>query len=273
MFFSTITALLALLGALLAGLYGLLAALTLALILSIVLYLKSDSIILNIYKAEPSNDYKLLDMLKRLAREAQIPVPRLYIVKTTHFMPNAFATGRDPEHSSIAVTGSLLSLNDDEIEAVMAHEVSHIRNRDTLANTLAAATGFVIAYPAQLGYWHLFLEGGETRSGSQITGMIIMALFAPLAAFLVRMAVSASREYRADYVAALLTKSPRSLARALEKIHDASSQKSLRGPAATSHIWIANPFERDWFTDLFSIHPTVRERMKRLLELEGRGLE
>jgi heat shock protein HtpX len=273
MLLSTITTLLALLGGLLGGIYGVIAALILSPVLSFALYLKAESIILNIYRAEPSNDYKLLDMLKKLAREARIPVPRLYLVKTTHFMPNAFATGRDPEHSSIAVTGSLLSLNDDEIEAVLAHEVSHIRNHDTLVNMLAATIGFAIAYPAQLGYWYLFLEGGETRPGSQITGMILMALFAPLAAFFVRMATSASREYRADYVAALLTKRPRSLARALEKIHDAASQKPLRGPAATSHLWIASPFHRDWFNGLFSAHPHVRERMKSLLELEGRGLE
>ncbi len=273
MLLTTIAALLALLGGLLAGAYGVVLALILALVLGFILYMKSESIILNMYRAEPSSDYKLLDMLKKLAREARIPLPRLYVVKTTHFMPNTFATGRNPEHSSIAVTGSLLSLRDDEIEAVLAHEVSHIRNRDTLVSMLAAAAGFAISYPAQLGYWYLFLEGGETRSGSQITGMILMALFAPLAAFLVRMAISESREYRADYVAALLTKRPRSLARALEKIHYAASQKPLRGPVATAHLWMASPFHRDWFTNLFSTHPPVRERMKRLLELEGRGLE
>jgi heat shock protein HtpX len=273
MLLSILTALLALAGGLLGGLYGVIAAIALASMLNFSVYLKADSIILRMYRAEPSNDYKLLEMLKGLAREAKIPVPRLYVIKTTHFMPNAFATGRDPGHSAIAVTGSLLSLGEDEIEAVLAHEVAHIRNRDTLVNMLAATIGGAIAYLAQLGYWYLFLEGGNMRSGSQITGLIFMVLFAPLAAFFVRMAISRSGEYRADYVAALLTKRPRSLARALEKIHNAVSQKPLKGPAATSHLWIANPFHRDWFTRLFSTHPPVRERMKRLLELEGRGLD
>jgi heat shock protein HtpX len=273
MILTTIAAPLALLGGLLAGLYGVALALILALILGLTLYIKSESVILNIYRAEPSSDYKLLDMLKKLAREAQIPLPRLYMIKTTHFMPNAFAAGRDPEHSSVAVTGSLLSLMDDEIEAVLAHQISHIRNRDILASTLAAAMGYVISYPAQLGYWHLFLEGGNTRSGSHITGMMLMAIFAPPAAFLVRMAIPKSRDYRADYVAALLTKRPRSLARALEKIHDAASQKPLRAPTATSHLWMASPFHRDRFTKMFSTHPPVRDRMKSLLELEGRSLE
>lgn len=273
MLLSTVTAPLALLGGLLGGLYGAITGLALAAILNFYLYLKSDSLILGMYGAEPSGDYKLLDVVKRLAREARIPVPRLYIIKTTHFMPNAFAAGRDPEHSAIAVTASLLNLKDDEIEAVLAHEVAQIRNHDTLTRTLAATLGWIVSYPAQLGYWYLFLEGGDMRSGSQITGLALMWLFAPPAAFLVRVAVPGSGEYRADHVAALLTKRPRPLARALEKIHGTVSKRPLRGVAATSHLWIANPFHRDWFSNLFLTHPPVRERMERLLETEGRGLE
>jgi heat shock protein HtpX len=273
MLLSTITAVMVLIGVLSGGLYGAAMAISLALVLGFYLYLRSGSVILRMYRAEPSDDYKLADMVKNLAREARIPVPRLYVIRTTHFMPNVLATGRDPEHSAIAVTGSLLSLKDDEIEAVLAHEVARIRNKDTLVNTMVAAAGFAIAYLAQRGYWHLFLEGGEMRSGSHLTGMILMGLFAPPAAFLIRMSVSHSGDYRADYVAALLTKRPRSLARALEKIQDAVSQKPLRAHVATTHLWIVSPFHGDWFTRMFSTHPPVRERMKRLLELEGRGLD
>lgn len=271
-FLSTLAALIVLLGGILGGLYGVALALVLAFALSLAMCLKSDSMLLGMYKASPSDDYKLLGMLKNLVREAKIPVPKLYVIKTTHFMPNAFATGQDSAHSAIAVTSSLLSLKDDEIEAVLAHEIAHIRNRDALVNTLAATIGGAIEYPAQICYWHLFLEKGNSHMIFQIAGMIVMAIFAPIAAFFVMMAVSSSQEYRADYVAVLLTKRPRSLARALEKIHDAISQKPLRGSAATSHMWIANPFYEDRFTGLFSTHPPVRERIKRLLELDGRSL-
>jgi heat shock protein HtpX len=270
---SLLTAILALAGGHVAGPFGAAGALAIAFILNFILYWKSDSIVLGMYRAEPTNDYKLLNMVKNLAREAKLPVPRLYVMKTSHYMPNAFATGRNPEHSAIAVTASLLDLKDDEIEAVLAHEMAHIRNRDTLVNMLAATIGGAIAYLAQMGYWYLFMEGGDMRSSGHMIGIILMVVFAPISAFLVRMAISRSGEFRADYIAALLTKRPRSLARALEKIHDAAAQKPLRGSAATSHLWIANPFHRDWFTSLFSTHPPVKERIKKLLELEGRAVE
>ena len=270
---SILTALLALVGWLIGGPIGAGIAIALSAILNFAMFLKADSIVLRMYRARPSDDYKLKEMLKKLAREAKIPEPRLYVIKTTHFMPNAFATGRDPKHSAIAVTASILDLKDDEIEAVLAHEVAHIRNRDTLANVLAATIGGAIGFIAQIGYWQLFMEGGDMESGSHLTGIILIAIFAPLAAFMIRMAISRSQEYRADYTAALFTKRPRSLARALEKIHDAASQKPLKGSAATSHLWIANPFRKDRFTGLFSTHPPLRERIRKLLELEGRGTD
>ena len=272
MLLSVMTALLALVGGLMGGLLGAAAALVLAFVLNFIMYWKSDSIILRIYNAQPIDDYKIKHMLKGLAREAKIPVPRIYLIKTTHFMPNAFATGRNPENAAIAITGSLLNFRDDEIEAVLAHEMAHIRNRDTLVNMLAATLGGAIAYLAKMGYWYMFFDGGDMRSGSHFTGMILVVIFAPISAFMIRMAISRSMEFRADYVAALLTKRPRSLARALEKIDDSVRQKSLRGSAATSHMWIANPLHKDWFTKLFSTHPPTKERIKRLMDMEGRTL-
>ena len=273
MLLSTITAVIILIGALAGGVYGAAAAFMFSLAIILFLYIKSESLVLGIYRAEPSDDYKLTEMLKRLAREAKIPVPRLYIVKTTHFMPNSLSVGRGPDNAAVVITGSLLSLKDEEIEAVLAHEVAHIRNKDTLVNMVAATLGTAIAYLSQVGYWNLFLEGGETRSGSHLTGMMLMVMFAPLAALLIRLSVSHSEEYRADYFAALMTKKPRYLARALEDIHEAISKKPLRGHAATAHLWIANPLHDDWFNNMFSTHPPVRERVKKLLELEGRGIE
>lgn len=272
MLLTTLTALLAIIGGIIGGLFGVITAMVIAIILYSYFYARADAIILKIYRAEPNEDFKIIEILKKLAREAQIPLPKLYLIKTTHFMPNAFALGRDREHSSIAVTGSLLNLKDDEIEAVLAHEVAHIRNNDTLVNMLSSAIAGVIAYPAQLAYWNLYLEGGNVRSGNYLLGIIFMVIFAPIAAFFIRMVMSKKQEYRADYVAALFTKRPRSLARALEKINDSISQKPLKGPAATSHLWIANPLNKDRFNNLFSTHPSIRKRMQKLLELEGRGL-
>lgn len=272
MLLSMLTAILAFVGWLVGGFIGAALAIVLAFAINFAVYWKSDSIILRMYRAEPMDDYKIKKMLKGLSREAKIPVPRLYMIKTSHFMPNAFATGRNPKNAAVAITGSLLDLKDDEIEAVLAHEVAHIRNRDTLANMIAATLGGAIAYLAQMGYWYLFLEGGDMRSGSHLTGMVLIVIFAPLSAFMIRMAISRSMEFRADYFAALITKRPRSLARALEKIDDAVSQKPLKGSAATSSLWIGNPFKQDWFTRLFSTHPSTRERIKRLIEMEGRTL-
>lgn len=273
MIFSTLTALFALAGGLAGGLFGVIAAVAVALIVNFAFYLKAESIIFRIYQARPNDDYKLKGMLKKLAREAGIPVPGLYAVKTTHFMPNAFATGRNPRHAVVVITGSLLSLRDDEIEAVLAHEVAHIRNHDMLINMLAAAIGGTIAYLAQMGYWYLFLGGGGTRSGSHMLGTVLIMIFAPLPVFLIRMSIPRSMEYSADYTAVLFTKKPRALARALEKIQDSIKEKPLRGYAATSHLWTVNPILSDWFTKLFSRHPPTEERIKRLLELEGRPLE
>ena len=271
--FSIMFAIFALVGGLIGGFYGAVIAIAIALMINLIAWWGSDSMILGLYQAKPTDDYKIKEMVKKLAREAKIPEPKLYIIKTSHFMPNAFSTGRSMNSSAIAVTGSLLHLKDDEINAVLAHEIGHIRNKDTTTMMLAAALGGAIAYIAQMAYWYLIFEGGDTREGTHILGMVAVAIFAPLAAFMIRMAISRQMEYRADYFAALITKRPRSLVRALEKISDAVDTKPLKATAATSHLWIVNPLRVDFFTKLFWTHPPVKDRMKRLLELEGRVME
>jgi heat shock protein HtpX len=271
MLLSVLTAILGLFGWLFGGFPGVAIALALAFALNSFIYWKSDSLVLRMYGAKPAEEPRLDGMLKGLAREAGIPVPRLYMIEGTS-IPNAFATGRSPSSSAIAVTRPLLEFRDDEIGAVLAHEVAHIRSRDTLVNVIAATIGGAIGFLAQMAYFGLYLDG-DSRSGSNLISLLLLAIFAPIAAFMVRMAISRKSEFRADYLGTLFTKSPRSLVRALEKIEDAASSRPMRGPAATSHLWIVNPFSRNWFTGLFSTHPPVRERMKRLLEMEGRVLE
>lgn len=247
------------------GIAGMTVALVLAFIVNFFAYWFSDKIVLRMYGAKPSTHIDLQDMIKRLARDARIPVPKLYVIDSD--VPNAFATGRNPEHAAIAYTKGLLSLGDDEIEGVLAHEISHIKHRDTLIQVMAASIAGAISYIAQIGYWSLFMRRDSNDEGN-IIGIILIIVFAPIAAMLIRLAISRSREYKADYGAALITKKPRALASALEKISGIVKQHPLRrGSAATAHLFIVNPFRQDWFSNLFSTHPPVEERVRRLREM------
>ncbi len=247
------------------GFSGMLIALLLAVVVNLLSYWYSDTIVLKMYRARPSRHIEIENMVKKLCREAKIPEPKLYVIPTD--APNAFATGRDPAHSAVAYTQGLLRLKDEEIEGVLAHEIAHIKNRDTLIQVMAATIAGAIAYIAQWGYWSLFFHG-DSREQANIAGIIAIVIFAPLAAMLLRLALSRSREYKADYQGALLTKRPRALASALEKISDYVRHKPLRNASsATSHLFIVNPFRQDWFNSLFSTHPPVEERVKRLREM------
>lgn len=243
------------------GFGGMLIALIFAILINFASYWYSDKIVLKIYNAKPTRDEELNSLVKKLAQEAKIPKPRVYIVPTE--VPNAFATGRNPEHAVIAVTHGLSSLDKEEMEGVLAHEISHIRNRDILISTVAATVAGAISYLAQIGYWSLFFGGGRRGEGS-IFGLIFIIIFAPLAALIIRMAISRSREYKADFTAGILTKKPLALASALKKISAIARQRPIQGSTATSHLWIVNPFHTDWFTGLFATHPPVESRVKRL---------
>jgi len=261
----TLTGILLVVGFLIGGVLGMGIALTFAVVINLVSYWYSDRIVLKMYKAKPSKREDLNEMVERLALEAKIPKPRVYEVKTK--VPNAFATGRSPKHAAVVVTEGLLDLDKDEIEGVLAHELGHIKNRDILVSTLAATIAGAIAFLAQMGYWSLFMGAGGRRSEGNIIGLILIIIFAPIAALLVRMAISRAREYRADRTGVLLSKNPRGLASALRRISEFAERNPLRGSSATSHMWIVNPFHRDWFTGLFSTHPPLRKRIERLEEM------
>ena len=243
-----------------AGSAGALIALVLAIIINFIAYWNSDKFAISAYRAVPANDPRLAKAVDKLVRESKIPRPKLYIVKSP--VPNAFATGRNPQHSAIAVTEGLLKLTDDELEGVLAHEIAHIRNRDTLVSVLAATIAGTISYIAMLAYYNLVL-GGRREGGNQVLYLFLMIIFAPLAALLVKLAISRSREYSADRSAAGMTKKPEALASALRKISSAPKSQ-IQGPAATSHLWIVNPFKGDWFHQMFSTHPPIERRIERL---------
>lgn len=255
-------------GWLIGGITGMGIALIFAVLINFVSYWYSDTIVLKIYRAKPYDNKELKKIVADLAQEAEIPAPPLYIVDTQ--VPNAFATGRNPNHSAIAVTKGILDLDKNELKGVLAHEMSHIKNRDTMISTIAATIAGAISFLAQMAYYSLFLGGGNDRRGQgNIVGLIIMVIFAPIAATLVRLAVSRDREYKADLTGALITKEPQYLASALRKIHDTAKDYPIKGPAATSHLWIVNPFKGDWFIGMFSTHPPVEKRIARLREMDG----
>ncbi len=252
-------------GFLTGGAIGMTIAFVLALVLNLGAYWFSDRVVLGVYRAKPSENSRLKSILAGVAKEAKIPAPKLYEIGGN--APNAFATGRSPKHAVVAVTKGLLDLKDEEIEGVLGHEVSHIKNHDMLVATLAATIGGAVAYLAQIGYFMMFSR--DRGNQANVIAIVLIAVFAPLAVLLVRLAISRGREYGADRTGALLTKKPKALASALRKISEMSERNPMRGSSATANMWIVNPFHRDWFTGLFSTHPPIQKRIERLEELAG----
>ncbi len=257
-----LTGLLLAVGFLFAGTAGMTIAFVMALAINFFSYWYSDKIVLAIYGAKPSDNKTLNDIVSRVAKRAEIPKPKVYIVENG--TANAFATGRDPKHAAVAATRGILdALTEDELEGVLAHEISHVKNRDTLVSTIAATIGGAIAFLANMAWYSLFFS--RSRGGNAI--LIPMIILAPLAAMLVRTAISRGRESHADYTGAMITRRPLALASALEKISSISSHHPMRGNAATSHLWIVNPFKADTFVKLFSTHPSTEKRVAALKKL------
>lgn len=265
---ATLTAILLAVGFFFAGIFGMTVGLLFAFAINLVSYWYSDRIVLRIYRAKETKDKDLNEMVESLAREGGIPKPRVYIVPSD--VPNAFATGRNPKHAAVAITEGLNSLSRDEMEGVIAHEISHIKNNDILVQTIAATIAGAISYIAQIGYWSLFMNDGEESNG--VLGLVLVIIFAPIAAMLVKMAISRRREYKADFTGATLSKKPAALASALRKISETSRKKPMHASNATSHLWIVNPFKQDWFSNLFSTHPPVNRRIAKLERLAAKGI-
>lgn len=249
-------------GFFIAGVVGMIFALVLAFAINFVSFWYSDRIVLRIYRAKRADDKELEDVVGSMAREAGIPRPDVYVIPSD--VPNALATGRDPQHAAVAVSEGLKALSREEMKGVIAHEISHIKNRDTLIQTVAATIAGAISFMAQLGYWSLFFDRNRRDQGGFILGALLIIIFAPLAALIVKMAISRRREYRADFGGAIISKHPLELASALRKISKVSREKPMHASPATSHMWIVNPFKQDWFTSLFSTHPPIQKRIAKL---------
>ncbi len=233
-----------------AGIAGVTIGLIIALLTNFVSYWYSDKIVLWMYRAKKTDDKRINSIVEKISKKAGIPKPETYIVDTD--VPNAFATGRSPKHSAIAVTRGLMErLDTDEIEGVLAHEMSHIKNRDTLVSTLAATLAGALTWLAYLFYF------GDDRERNGLS-FVLLFLLAPLAASLIRLAISRNREYLADQTGAMLS-DPLELASALEKISSANGK--MKGNKATAHMFIVNPFSGASMMELFSTHPPTEKRI------------
>jgi heat shock protein HtpX len=267
---AVLTAMLVLIGGAIGGQQGMVIAFVIALAMNFFSYWYSDKIVLAAYGAKPIDEAeapRLYAIVHRLATRAGIPMPRVYMVPSE--TPNAFATGRNPQHAVVAVTeGIMRILDEEELEGVLAHELSHVKNRDILISTIAATLAGAITYLAHMAQWAAMF-GGRSRDdeegGSNPIAMILLAILAPIAAMLVQMAVSRSREFQADATGARVAGKPWGLAKALEKLQMANEAVPMADATpATAHLFIVNPLSGQTLMRLFSTHPPLEERIARL---------
>jgi heat shock protein HtpX len=260
-------------GFMLGGRQGMIIAFGFAVVMNFFSYWFSDKVVLKMYRARPADetsDRRVISSVRRLSQMAGLPMPKVYIIPTE--APNAFATGRNPQHAAVAVTeGIVRLLNDDELEGVIGHELGHVKNRDMLIGTVVATIAGAIGILASMARWAAIFGGygrGDDRNGGLI-GLLAMTIVAPIAAMLIQFAISRTREFKADKSGAEITHKPLSLASALGKLHKAPVQLRLDKRPATAHLFIANPLSGKGFSNLFSTHPKVEERIKRLRAMAG----
>jgi heat shock protein HtpX len=256
-------------GGMLGGQSGMVMAFVVAMAMNFASFWFSDKIVLAMYRAQPlaeADAPAVHRIVRKLAATARIPMPRLYMVASP--TPNAFATGRSPQHAAVAVTEGILRIMDEEeLEGVLAHELSHVLNRDVLISTVAATIAGAISMLAQMAQWGAMFGGSrhdEEERGTNPIALLLTVIFAPLAAMLIQMAVSRSREYEADASGARLTRHPMGLASALAKLERANQVVPMDASPATAHMFIVNPLSAQRLMNLFATHPPVQERIARL---------
>ena len=265
-----LTLLLVAMGSAIGGRSGMIIAFVIAGGMNFFSYWYSDKIVLKMYKAREVSETEspaFYGMVKRLSQRANMPMPKVYIIPSEG--PNAFATGRNPQNAAVAATeGIMRLLNEEELEGVMAHELAHVQNRDTLISTIAATFAGAIAMLGNMLQWAAIFGGGHSddeEGGGGMLGSLAMAFIAPMAAMLIQMAVSRSREYLADEAGAKICGNPMALANALRKLQRGSQTVPMQeATPATSHMFIVNPLTGQSMLKLFSTHPPMEERVARL---------
>jgi heat shock protein HtpX len=263
------TVLIVMIGGLFGGQQGMIFAFILAMGMNFFTYWYSDKIVLRMYRAQEvstQENPRLYEMIGRIAQRAELPMPRICVIPEES--PNAFATGRNPEHAVVAVTQGLLNVMDrEEVEGVLSHEMAHIKNKDILIGSIAATMAGAIMILASMARWSAFFGGGsddEEGGGLGAIGLIVMSILAPIAAMLVQMAISRSREYYADATGAGFAGQPYGLANALEKLGAYSRRLPMAVRPNTAHMFIVNPLKGGNLANLFSTHPPLEERIARL---------
>ena len=268
---AALTVLFVLIGGMVGGEQGMVVAFLFAGLMNFASYWWSDRIVLWMYGAQEvtaAQAPQFHALIRRLAQGAGLPMPRLFIIPTD--TPNAFATGRNPQHAAVAATqGILRILTPDELEGVMAHELGHVLHRDILISSIAATLAGAIMMLARMAQWAAFFGGGRSSEDDEggaggILGLVALAVVAPLAAMLIQMAISRAREYLADAAGAKISRKPQALADALEKLERGATALPMQANPATAHMFIVNPLRGSSVLSLFSTHPPVAERVARL---------
>jgi len=265
---TAMTVFIILIGRMLGGRQGMILAFILAGAMNFFSYWFSDRMVLRMYRArevDAAQAPELVATVQRLSRNAGLPMPRVYVIPQE--TPNAFATGRNPDHAVVAVTEGLLRLMAPaEIEGVLAHELGHVKNRDILIGTIAATMAGAVMMLATMARWSAIFGGGRSNEEGGLggIGLIVMSLLAPIGAMIIQMAISRSREYQADATGAAIAGRPDGLAAALEKLGGYSKQLPMHANPSTAHMFIVNPLTGRSFRNLFSTHPSIEERVARL---------
>lgn len=264
-----LTGLILAMGKYLGGSQGIVIAFAFAAVMNFSAYWFSDKMVLRMYSARPVDETEapqLYRIVRELVAKSQMPMPKVYIIPTD--TPNAFATGRNPQHAAVAVTeGIVRLLRPEELEGVLAHELAHVKNRDTLTSTVAATLAGAIMMLANMLRWSAIFGGmqsDERDRGGGLFGLLAMTIVAPLAATLIQLAISRSREFQADATGAHLVHNPFGLASALEKLETANERAPMPATPQTAHLFIVNPLSGSTFSRLFSTHPPLEERIRRL---------
>ncbi|WP_025209429.1 zinc metalloprotease HtpX [Hippea sp. KM1] len=261
-------------GGMLGGRAGIMIAFVFSLIMNLFSYFFSDKIALSMYRAKPVTQQEapeLYAMVKKLCERANLPMPKLYIIPQA--APNAFATGRNPEHAAVAITqGALELLSPEELMGVLGHELGHIKHRDILISTITATIASAIMMVADMVRWAAIFGGLSRDDDDHPIVLLVVSLIAPFAAMLIQLAISRAREYEADKAGAIYSGNPLYLASALEKLENYAKAIPFQGNPATENLFIVNPFSSKGIMTLLSTHPPIEERIKRLREMAARGI-